>query len=206
VVEQKIDLQKIERRAYLSYQNDGVWDLFLGLFFLVEGFLFAFDAAIFLGIFPAMMIPVAVKIRKSFTTPRIGYVDFSPLRKLKVKKSRMTLSVLSSMTVILGLVVFMAFTGNSEWQTWVRSLGILPFGFVISVLLGAAGFLFGLKRFVFYAGFIIVIFVAGHSLNLRIQAYFIFLGVIFSVIGMVLLVHFLRRFPKPKKGAVDEGI
>jgi hypothetical protein len=204
-VEQKINLQEIERKVYLSYQNDGVWDIFLGLFFLVEGILFVFDAAMFMGIFPAVMIPVAVMIRKSFTTPRIGYAEFSPVRKLKEKKSRITLSVLLSMTMILGLVAFWAFTGNSEWQTWVKKLGIIPFGFVIAVVLGAAGLMFGLKRFVYYAIFILMVFVFGHLLNLRIRVYFIFMGVIFSVIGVVMLARFLQRYPKPKKGVADEG-
>jgi len=197
-MEQKVNLQKIERKAYLSYHQDGLWDIFLGVFFLGMGILMFFNTIYLMGGMVAL-VPVAIIIKKSFATSRLGYVKFAPKRQTQEKKSRAKLTIILTFTAILGLVNFMAFSGKAEWQIWIKNLGIIPFGFVLSFVLGAVGLFFEMKRFVIYAGLILVVFIAGHLTNTYPPAYFILPGIIFLIVGLIMLILFLHKYPRLKK-------
>ena len=128
-MEQNVNLEKIERKAYLSYHQDGLWDIFLGIFFSGMGVVMFFNTIYLMGALAALL-PVAIPIKKSFTSSRLGYVKFAPKRQAQEKKSRAKLTIILTFTAILGLVNFMAFSGKAEWQIWIKNLGIIPFGFV----------------------------------------------------------------------------
>ena len=198
-MEQNVNLKKIERKAYLSYHRDGLWDIFFGIFFLGMGIFMFFNTVYLMGGLIAGLVPVAIIIKKWFTTSRLGYVKFTSQRQTQEKKSRVKLTIILSLTAILGLVNFMAFSGKAEWQTWIRNLGIIPFGFVLSLVLGAVGFLFEIKRFVLYAGLILAVFIAGHLTNTYPPAYFILPGIIFLIVGLIMLIRFLHKYPRLKK-------
>jgi hypothetical protein len=185
---------------------DGIWDIMGGLIFVALGLLIASDMGFLMGVLPVTAIPVTLAIRKAVTAPRLGYAKFSPLRELKEKKNIAALSILLTVIAILGLVVFMAYTGRAEWQNWVRSLGAVPFGAVVSIVLGVAGLLFGLKRFLAYAVLILATFIAAHLLSLRLPVCFILPGAVFFVVGLIMLILFLRKFPKPPKEAAHAEV
>lgn len=201
----EIDLKKIERKAYLSYHQDGLWDIFLGIFFLGVGIFMFLNTVYLMGGLIAVFVPGAIIIKKWLATGRLGYVKFGPGRQAQEKRSKAKLSMLLTLTMILGIITFYAFTGNSEWQTWIRNLGIIPFGFVLALVLGAVGLLFEMKRFVLYAGLILAVFIAGHLTDSDPPAYFMLLGIIFLIAGLVMLIRFLRKYPKPK-GEVSSGV
>jgi len=194
----KINLKEIERKAYLSYHQDGLWDIFLGIFFLGMGFLMFFNAIYLMGALAALL-PVSIIIKKWFATSRLGYVKFAPKRQAQEKKSRAKLTIILTFTAILGLVNFMAFFGKAEWQTFIRNLGIIPFGFVLSLVLGAIGLFIEIKRFVFYAGLILAVFIAGHLTNTYPPTYFILPGIVFLIVGLIMLIRFLHKYPRLKK-------
>ena len=197
-MEQKVNLEKIELKAYLTYHQDGLWDIFLGIFFLGMGILMFFNTFYLMGGLVAL-VPVAIIIKKSFATRRLGYVKFAPKRKAQEKKSTAKLTIILSLTMVMGLINFMAFSGKAEWQTWIRNLGIIPFGFVLSLVLGAVGLLFEIKRFVVYAGLILAVFIAGHLTNTYPPTYFILPGIIFLIVGLIMLIRFLHKYPRLKK-------
>lgn len=200
-MEQNVNLKKIERKAYLSYHQDGLWDIFLGIFFLGMGIFMFFNTVYLMGGLIAALVPMAIIIKKLVATSRLGYVKFAPQRQAQEKKGTAKLIIILSLTAILGLVNFMAFSGKAEWQTWIRNLGIIPFGFVLSLVLGALGLLFDMKRLLVYAALILAAFVAGHLTDSDPPAYFILLGIIFLIVGPVMLIRFLRKYPKPKEEA-----
>jgi hypothetical protein len=201
----EINLKEIERKAYLSYHQDGLWDIFLSIFFLGTGIFMFFNTIYLMGGLIAALLPGAIIIKRSFATARLGYVKFAPKRQAQEKKSRAKLTIILTFTAILGLVNFMAFFGKAEWQTFIRNLGIIPFGFVLSLVLGAVGLFFEMKRFVVYAVLILAVFIAGHLTKSDPPALFILLGIIFLVVGLVMLIRFLQKYPRLKK-EVSGGI
>lgn len=197
------DLQKLEKKTYLTYHGDGLWDLFLGLMLIAFGVMMAYDYIYMAWILPAVLIPSAVNIKKSFAQRRLGYVKFSQQRQASESRGRFGMLILFSLTFIAGLVAFYAFTGDAPWQTWVRDLGMIPFGAVISVAIAVVGLLYGIIRMVFYGSLILGAFIAGHILNSDPAVYFLFPGIIITVTGIIMLIRFLRKYPKAEEGPAD---
>jgi Na+/phosphate symporter len=94
------------------------------------------------------------------------------------------------------LVSFWAFTGKADWQLFVQDLGLMPFGCVIALVVGTCGIVFGIYRFVAYGLLIAICFILGHNFGTEIAAIFIFPGALFFIIGVVMLIVFLRKYPK----------
>ena len=124
---------------------------------------------------------------------------------MKKRKNISALVLLLTFTAVLGGIVFSAYTGNSGWQRWIKSLALIPFGAVLSLIAGAVGFLYGIKRVLIYAILILVIFVIGHILELRPTFHFSVIGITMTLVGFALLIRFIGKYPKPGKG-VSDGI
>jgi hypothetical protein len=198
-MEQDVDLKEIERKAYLSYTKDGFWDICLGLFFLLQGIAFAVRWLALMGTAGALiavLVPTFMSLKKAIAVPRLGYVKFSPERQAKLNRGKLLLCVVLTFTALLGMVVFLAYSGQSSWKLLLRDLQLIPYGFVLAVAVGAVGFLFEIRRYLYYAVLILAAFIVGRTMNAKPDLYLIPLGVVFFVIGMVLMVRFLRRYPK----------
>ena len=86
---ENINLKEIERKAWKSCYQDGIWDIFLGLILLNFGiaplmeeitgttYLISYIILLVLGYI------IFYGGKKYITVPRIGNVKFSPKRKLK---------------------------------------------------------------------------------------------------------------------------
>lgn len=199
----KISLKQIEKKAYLTYHQDGIWDILLGTALFWFGLTIRFDLAYLAGIWPAVLIFSVLGIKKAFTLPRLGYVQFSPKRQSHTKRGLAKMTALLSFTALLGLLTFYAFTGDADWQFFIRDLGILPFGFVITLILITVGIVFGIYRLIGYGIFVMLCFVLGHLAGTELAAIFIFPGAIFTIIGIILLINFMRKYPKKPKSQFE---
>jgi hypothetical protein len=194
-----MNLKDIEKKTYMTYHGDGVWDLFLGLFFISIGVFMILDSPYLMGIIPAVMLPTVLGAKKSFVQPRLGYVKFSPERQAKENKGRTGMLVVFTLTFAFGFVAFYAFTGDSDWQIFFRNLGMIPFGSVLAVVLLAVGLFFSIRRFVIYGLLTLAIFIAGHFAHSDPPVFFIFIGIVVFIVGLTLFVRFIRKYPKSKE-------
>ncbi|MEW5922433.1 MAG: hypothetical protein AB1746_00445 [Candidatus Zixiibacteriota bacterium] len=200
---QQIDVKKLERKTYLQYHGDGLWDIFLSMFFLAFAASMLTDVAYMMGVWPAIFIPSIIKIKKDFAEKRMGYVKFSPEREAKEKSGKIKMTMIFTLTVIMGLVAFWAFMGEADWQLTIRELKFIPFGFVLFISLAAAGAFFEIWRFIWYGVLVLATVVAGHYMNTDLPFIFIFNGVIFLIIGLVMLIRFVRKYPRIDREAAD---
>ncbi|MCP4581794.1 MAG: hypothetical protein GY839_09250 [candidate division Zixibacteria bacterium] len=194
-----INLKKIERKAYLTYYQDGIWDIAMGLGFLIIGIMVAFELASFVAIFAAViaaMVSTLFKGKMSFTRSRIGQVEPSVSWKAKEKRQLKLLQIVGFISVVAGIFNFIAFTGHADWQTMIRNLGLIPFGMVLSSIIFIVGALLGMKRFMIYAVLILGMFIYGHYMGIPFFEYVILLGLIITISGVTVLVRFLRKYPK----------
>lgn len=200
---QEIDLRKIELKTYLAYHQDGIWDLVIGLALIgmALDMRWGVPGTSFIIIIVAIILVPA--LRKAFTLPRLGYVKFSPERESKEKRNTTALLALFTLTAALGLVVFYGYTGNADWQHSIRNLGVLPFGFVLTMVSLALGFLYRITRCLLYAPLVMAAFLATHFLELHPFVHFLFIGLILSATGTVMLVKFIHRYPRVTPG--DSG-
>lgn len=107
-----LNLKEIEKKAYRSTFQDGLWDIFLGLLLLnlAFGALLANSGVserlnmTILTTFGVLIVLAFVAGKKRITVPRMSLVKFGPKRKRKIWKSRLILSI----SVLAGLIVFLA--------------------------------------------------------------------------------------------------
>lgn len=108
---QNISLEEAERKAFRTSINDGLWDIFLGCFFLI--FVIAPFLSSRLGDFwsSAIFVPFwglayfcIWLTRKHVVIPRIGVVDFGRARKSKLKKFSLVMLSLNILAFVVGIV------------------------------------------------------------------------------------------------------
>ena len=208
--------KELERKAFRSTFQDGLWDIYLGmLLFLIGGGvglvrIFSFDLITInlILVLVAVVIVVGFFLGKKFiTVPRLGMVRFGPVRKAKMKK----VTILLSFSALVGLfaLVSFRFVGNIEGiPSW-----LIPFGSfaVMSVVVFSLGaYYLDYSRAYLYGWCYALAFPAGIFLDNYTSLGLLISYVIFSCImiipGVKLLVRFLRDYPIPVNevgGAVE---
>jgi len=196
----KVDLRKIERKAYLAYFEDGLWDMVIGLFILCFGIDMATGSPSSSFVLPCVMA-IGWAVKRWITYPRIGYVRFAPARQLRIRKSMGVLVLLLFLTALSGLVPLFALSGRGGLPTglvsWVKEHTLLLFGGVWAIMVAALALLFGVKRFYAYAAIVMGSFVGGYLFEVEPYWYFLVPGGVIVLLGLVMLIRFLTMYPIP---------
>ena len=100
---ENVDLKSLERKAYRSIFEDGVWDLFIGLIILSLGFSTFLSSILNLNelwfaIIPTLILNIIAFLifflgKKFITIPRLGIVKFGQKRKSKQQKLKLFLFI-----------------------------------------------------------------------------------------------------------------
>jgi hypothetical protein len=203
----KGSLREVEKRTYMSYHQDGLLDIFVGVYVLL------FGLGIFLGttvadfstwfvipaIFPAVMLPIWISAKKRLTMPRIGYVKFG------VRSAGKLMALLLGLMVAgAGLGAFMAlsFASSQGWALAFRDL-IISYSMIIIGVVAASisslfGYTMGLKRLYGYGLLTLVLFLAGYFITFPFEYILLTIGLVIIINGVVLLMQFIRRYPLPQ--------
>lgn len=211
-----LDLKRLEKKAFQSTHQDGLWDIYMGGILMSMAVLAYSDTsdsfplarfAIFLAGLAASGIFFWAG-KKFLTAPRLGQVKFGPLRQRRKK----TLAL-----VLGGIVLFQAMIviGTSLlWQNpqWAANLRLEATNLNLERLLVAVvGALFvgpsiALIAYFndFYRGYYIA-FVASLGVFSLIwfnqPGYLIAAGLVIVIPGAVLFARFLLKHPLPHNGA-----
>jgi hypothetical protein len=205
----KTSLREVEKRTYMSYHQDGLLDIFVGVYIL----LFALGILLMTvtdfstwfvipAIFPAIMGPIWISAKKRITMPRIGYVKFG-------SKGANKLMAIFIGLMVAGLGVFMVFTFASS-QGWALTLKdlIISNGMII-IGIGAASisslfaYTMGLKRLYAYGLLTLALFITGHFITIPFGYFLLTIGLVIFINGFVLLMQFIRKYPLPQGDEVN---
>lgn len=197
----EINLKEIERKAYMSYHQDGLVDVFGGLYIL------GFGLGIFMQIIwdfsfgviiPAILIttvlPIWIAAKRKITMPRIGYVNFGTRGANK-------LTIVFIGTMVAGLFAFFAFTfatsqnGLRVWLDLIFQNGMLVVGFGSLAICALFGYTMGLKRLYAYGLLAAFSLIIGHFLEIFFAHIIIALGTTVIVVGFILLINFVKKYP-----------
>jgi hypothetical protein len=202
-----INLKELERKAWTSYFQDGLWDIFLGLLLLAMaisallsdvGFSESWGMAILIGLqVLAMLVLWAGK--KIITVPRMGRVKFGPKRKAKLNWVRVVLFI----SVLVGAGVFLvasAMRGNRP--EWLNAAFFAPAAWVVNaiVVFSLGAYFLDFSRLyligVMYALAVPldIVFRKLTDIDLSFMAFGAPAMVILFV-GLVMFVRFLRDYP-----------
>ena len=149
---QPISLKGVERKAFQAAYDDGLWDVFLGCFFLmfvIAPFLSStlgdfWSSAIFVPFWGLVFLCILL-LRKFVVSPRIGKMTFGKVRRTKLMRFTLLMLVINILAAILGFVAS-ASIGIVSGQ--LISVGM---GFVFLILLSLIAYSLDFHRLYVYA-------------------------------------------------------
>ncbi|MFX1378591.1 MAG: hypothetical protein ACFFA4_05820 [Promethearchaeota archaeon] len=209
---EKIDLKSLEKKAYRSVFDDGLWDLFMGMIILSLGIGTSigslFDLSeVWIMIIPALVLNIIAFLifylgKKFITIPRIGFVKFGPKRKSRQLKLKIFLALFAIVNLILAILPFTGLLRNIQLEPLLLTL-ILGIGFFTFPLCIVAYFLdfTRLYYYAFFAGIGLFLTYLIHPLvgsPLDTLLTFGIIGAGIIIIGLYNFIRFLKKFPIPK--------
>jgi hypothetical protein len=226
IMSEKIDLKELERKAFRSTFQDGLWDIFLGLLLLnmaigtaLGGVLGEAELSL-ASLLRVLLIIVPLPFlilagfwagKKFITTPRVGSVRFGPRRNARTRNVRAVLFVsvlLSVITVVWGLVAMGH--GLPHWMSGIPlPLFIWPVQTI--VVFGLAAYFLDIPRFYLYGVLYGLPLLLGVALaeNTDLSG-LVSMAITYSVpvgimvlTGVVLFIRFLRAYPKPDRAGLE---
>jgi len=214
-MDEHIDIKEMEKKAWISTFQDGLWDIYFGLLIMGIGFswlggffglpetldvlltLFSWDIGVLLVFFVG---------KKYVTRPRMGFVKFGQIRKKRNK----ILGLFIGLMVVFTLITFI-FTLLGAFQLQ------LP-GFMVMLLIGLlfitlpfsiVAYFLQLKRLYIYAllgGFglftsELLVPIIGAPYHDIIT--FGGIGLVITITGLTIFLKFLQKYPLKKEEGVN---
>ncbi|HSF81476.1 MAG TPA: hypothetical protein VLA49_09595 [Anaerolineales bacterium] len=210
---QKISLKEAERKVFTSTYNDGMWDIFLGAFFLMFAIapllsnrLGDFWSSVIFLPFWGLVYLVILLVRRYVVRPRTGIVIFGQRRIARLMKFNLVMLGINTVAMVLGLAVALSFT-NLPSQAPTMILGLI---FLIGFSLAA--YFLDFSRFYLYGLLTGTAPLVGEWLYRNLGAThhgfpvtFGFVAGLMVLSGLVIFVRFLRDNPVlHSEGVLDE--
>jgi hypothetical protein len=206
----KISLKEVERKAFTTTFQDGLWDIFIGCFtlqFAIGPMLPLGDfwsSAVFLPFF-ALVFVVLRLIRKYVVVPRAGRVKFGSWRRTRLIKFNVVIFVVLTFSLILGALSFVQFDAVPGWVHTAR------FSLVFLIVYCVAAYFLDFTRLYIYGILVALSPVIGELLYVYLKAphhgFPITFGLASGIIlltGLVLFVRFLRSHAMPTDLPLNE--
>ena len=206
-----ISLKGLERKAYRSFFQDGIWDIYLGLLLLTLGggpALLTMGATLaWAAILPLALCALAMTFffaaKKFITIPRLGTVQFGPARTLRKKRTALVLAA----SALVGVLLLLArLTGLAHIPVFgAFPLPIVVFAANCIIIFSLAAYYLDFSRLYAYgllyaAAFPLAVVPNEHG---RVAANFLVAYALSAgpmiLIGSVLLIRFLRDYPVPAR-------
>lgn len=195
-------LQDIERKVFTSYHGDGLLDICIGsvLLYLVFITVWFPEYWYFLIVGVIAWISIYAGVKKTITIPRLGYVEFSSIRRRRIQYIVITgllllvsfnfLGILAMFYPVIGIIIFeSAFT-------------ILIVGIIGAFMFALFGAMLDLQRFYAY-GVVLLCSAIFTFFELVIVLFpLIVTGIVILAYGFFLLYQFLQQYPKDSGGEV----
>ena len=198
----KMSLREIERKAWISYFEDGLWDLFFGALFLIGGVRSLTNNVWYVGTLYILLLVVSILIlpigRKLVTVPRLGHVKFGPARKLRQSKAIavLAISVLATFALLMlpksGLALPPKMLISPIMAGWIAVVfGVLAY-YLDFRRLFAYGLLFAISE--------VLSGLFGEPIGSIVQT---ISGIAILLVGMAVFMRFVRRYPLPTEETLN---
>jgi len=189
-----------QQRRYMSYHEDGLLDLLVGLGVLLGGLYMLVDWDIPLGaLWAVLWLPLWLSAKKSITARRLPDVEISQERYAAMMKAGVFVVVALVLLVFAGLALLWGqSTGRvGEWLlAGLQAYLTLLLGLFLALVMVVAAWLSGLARLFAYALLTAVVFVGGHFLNVPAALPVALVGGFIMLWGLVVFARFVRSHPQ----------
>lgn len=197
------NLKQLERRAWRSMHEDGLWELFLdaillivGVSALIEGDAVRTTVSLVLTVGIVVLMRVAKRL---ITIPRMGVAKFGPGRREKRVKTNM----LALFSFLLGTALCLAILSGSSIATWLRShtgMVNLLIGAWPIIVFGGMAYWLDLPRMLLVG--LVYALVFSHLLPASTTTTALVGGMVIAIPGLIMLIRFLQKYPLPAQAEV----
>ena len=184
------DLKPLVRRSYLIFFQDGLWDIFLGLFVLVWGLGILTDLAYLAGSLFVCLYLVVWSLKRWLTYPRIGYARLG----VRQEKFRQLVSIILGITMTAGIIFAIIFIADDRPE-WLSDYFPLLFSGVLAAVVGVMTAWLGVYRFLVHAALIFIAGAVHQFMDIAWSHTYIGGGTVIIIVGAFYLVRFLKKYP-----------
>jgi hypothetical protein len=203
---QKLDLRHVEANIFRSTYQDGLMELYLGLMLLslgsgrvLDALKLSDNATLLVGVI-GMMVLIAglIVVRECVVIPRRGRVRFSAQRQRR--QQRVALGWIVGTYAAFGILyaVGTAYLALGRWVV------LAIFGAIIVLPFWLGAHFLQIPRLYSYGALMVVALLAGHEVGSALAG-LIAAGGVMIVIGIVLLIRFVRQHPIPSAAEAMNG-
>jgi hypothetical protein len=212
---QTLDIKNAEKRVLrLASLEDGIWEIYLGLFFILMSFysitreiLGPLLNAIFVLGMLLLLVGLAWIAKKRITQPRIGTVKLGTQSKKKIKAAHLITWALVLATFALLILSVNAIIREPTWEQlpqWFSDFDVdLIFALITIGIFCLIGYYTGVARFYLYG----VLLGVGNFATTVLLVYNDLLfgwpialaGLIIALMGAAVLLKFLQTHPLPSE-------
>ena len=192
----ELDMKEIEREVYLSYSEDGLVDIAIGLVIMTWGITLLGEPSGLIGLLGILGLVVWYLGKRFITIPRIG--TFQPGPKIERR-----LTNLAIFLVILGLISFLGIlVSRASGSLFIADHPLAILGLVLAVGVALLAYLLNTTRFYVYALILFVAFAGGEILAGTVTRFDVFAasvivgGGLILISGLTILLRFLRKYPR----------
>lgn len=195
-----MNLKQIERKAWVSHFEDGLWDIALAMFMLTPAIRTFTDNVWFTLLFAVAPL-VLIGGKRFITTPRIGRVKFGRERKDRQRR----ILIAFGLTILIthaALVIVLGVLNPSE--TWMR---VVTIGLCLGAILGLVAYLLDIPRLYGYFLLLLTGWVLWEAFGDPTGPIWLALsGGVVLTIGIALLLRFLHKYPKLAEEVLDNNV
>lgn len=193
------DLKQEERASFLTYFNDGVLEIVIGVVIVgIYGWLKS-DIPASIGAWAAVSLSIWVALKRFITTQRIGIVNFKGENEIRRKRSKQLFQLGIGAFVVTGFLIFMLKENiGQDLLGPFRALPMLPFYLIGIMGLVLLAWNIRLKRYWYLALFLFLVGNVSPFLDSDGLTGFLLVGLVFLGLGGYLMFKFLKTYPKPK--------
>ncbi len=186
----------------LKFRNSisGLFDISIGLAFIIAGFAFLFDAvAVTAGFYLPVFLIITV-LKQKVVYPRIGYVEHKGTN-MKTRKFLIFTLVLGIVMLVFATFIYLDIANGQNSQNiraLIESYGAIILGLVVSFIIVLVAKVFGITRFYYYSLTIFLAFLAVKFVdhNRIIPISFLTCGSIIFLSGLFMFFKFVKTYPR----------
>lgn len=178
----------------IGYMDDGLWDLYVGLIFLLLG-IAEWQEFSAVGIIPALLYPLLLAAKQGITMPRLGPTERALTRP---DERRMGALMLLGLVILLGVVLLVFVLGDTSNGNMAQLVRFVPSAFwlLVIVALAGMGYRSGAHRLYLYAALGLAVWPVLYWLHLPLYLYAMLLGATICVVGLTMTTRFVQNHPK----------
>lgn len=206
---QNLDLKAIERKAFRSVHQDGLWDIYIGIIMLVCSLLLDIpdneDFPLPTMLLSLVGLVIAFGIyhfgKRFVIVPRMGQVKFGPERQ----RRKMTLAWIMGAFVLvtLGLNLYTLYVWNASSLNLAPSLGRVVVSSIAALIAGISTMVISYFKEFTRGYYIALLMGLGFFFTLLLDTTIpmIVAGALILLPGLVIFIIFLRQHPLPPREA-----